>query len=154
MLWASLSEKERALRAHVAFYQGECYRILNNPKATNAYQNAIRNRYQDSIVYLRYAQVLQYQGKYRDADKNYLIYLEAHPTDYQAQAGHYACGQVEGWRKQPSRYKVSPAKEFNAKRSSNFAPAFVGENADALMLRVIAKRAKATARKNCNAPVR
>lgn len=145
-------KKERALRAHVAFYQGECYRILNNPKATNAYQNAIRNRYQDSIVYLRYAQVLQYQGKYRDADKNYLIYLEAHPTDYQAQAGHYACGQVEGWRKQPSRYKVSPAKEFNAKRSSNFAPAFVGENADALMFTSNRQEGKSNGKKKLQRP--
>lgn len=127
------AKKERDLRAHVAFYQGECYRIINNPKATNAYRNAIRNHYQDSIVYLRYAQALHYQGKYRDADKNYLIYLEAHPTDYEAQAGHYACQQIEEWRKQPSRYRVSLAKEFNAKRSSNFAPAFIGESADALM---------------------
>lgn len=44
------AKKERDLRAHVAFYQGECYRIINNPKATNAYRNAIRNHYQDSIV--------------------------------------------------------------------------------------------------------
>ena len=56
-------QKERAMKAHVAFNQGECYRILNNSRAVNAYKNAIRNKYQDSIVYLRYAQVLQYQGK-------------------------------------------------------------------------------------------
>ena len=77
--------------------------------------------------------MLQYQGKYKEADKNYLLYMEAHPTDYQARAGHYACQQVDGWRKHPSRYKISPAKEFNARRSSNFAPAFVGQEADALM---------------------
>lgn len=145
-------KKERTLRAHVAFYQGECYRILNNPKATNAYRNAIRNRYQDSIVYLRYAQVLQYQGKYREADKNYLIYLEAHPADYQAQAGHYACGKVDGWRKQPSRYKVSLAKEFNAKRSSSFAPAFVGEDADALMFTSNRQEGKSSGKKKLQRP--
>ena len=70
-------KKERAMKAHVAFNQGECYRILNNARAANAYKNAIRNKYQDSIVYLRYAQVLQYQGKYREADQQYLLYLQS-----------------------------------------------------------------------------
>ena len=126
-------QKERAMKAHVAFNQGECYRILNNARAANAYKNAIRNKYQDSIVYLRYAQVLQYQGKYREADQQYLLYLQSYPTDYQAQAGHYACQQINEWKKQNSRYKVSLSKDFNAKRSSNFAPQFIGEDADAIM---------------------
>ena len=67
--------KDKKTRAHVAFNQAECYRILNNSKAVNAYKNAIRYHYHDSIVYLHYAQVLQYQGKYKDAIKQYDIYL-------------------------------------------------------------------------------
>ena len=126
-------KKERAMKAHVAFNQGECYRILNNNKAANAYKNAIRYNYQDSIVYLRYAQVLHYQGKYKEADQQYLVYLQSYPTDYQAQAGHYACLQVGEWKKQLSRYKVSLSKDFNAKRSSNFAPQFVGTDDNSLM---------------------
>ena len=127
------SRTDKPLKAHVAFSQGECLRILNQSRALQCYQNAIRNKYQDSIVYLRLAQVQQYQGKYNEADKNYLIYLQAHPTDYVAQAGHYACTQVKDWKKEPTRYKVQPAKEFNAKRTSNFAPAFIGNSGDALM---------------------
>lgn len=125
--------KEKALKAHVAFRQGECYRILNNQKAAASYKNAIRYRYQDSIVYLRYAQVLQYQGKYKEADNQYLIYLQAHPADYVAQAGHYACNSIDGWKKQSSRYKIALSKDFNDKRSSSFAPQFIGTDADALM---------------------
>jgi peptidoglycan-associated lipoprotein len=121
------------MRAHVAFNQGECYRILNNSKAQSAYKNAIRYHYPDSIVYLHYAQVLHYQGKYKDAIKQYDIYLEAHPNDYVASAGKYACLKTEEWKKQPSRYKISPAKEFNAKRSSNFSPMFIGEDTDAII---------------------
>ncbi len=127
------SKTEKPLKAHVAFYQGECYRILNNSKAVNCYQNAIRYKYQDSIVYLHFAQALMYQGKYKEAEKNYNIYLEAHPDDYVAQAGQYACRQIPEWRKETSRYKISIAKEFNQKRTSNFAPAFIGQNGDALM---------------------
>ena len=132
-VYRNINSKDRATRARVAFQQGECYRILNNSKAMSAYKNAIRYQYPDSIVYIRYAQVLQYQGKYKDAEKQYDIYLEAHPTDYTARAGKYACRQIESWKKQPSRYKIAPAKEFNAKRSSNFAPAFIGEDGDALI---------------------
>ncbi len=133
-VYGRLSPKtDKPLKAYVAFYQGECYRILNNSKAESCYKNAIRYKYQDSIVYLHYAQVLHYQAKYKDAEKNYDIYLQAHPDDYVAQAGRYACQQVPEWKKQFTRYIVSPAKEFNQKRTSNFAPAFIGKEGDALM---------------------
>ena len=132
-VYSKVPSKNKRLRAHVAFRQGECYRILNNTKAASCYKNAIRYQCPDSLVYLRYAQILQYQGKYKDAEKQYDIYLQAHPTDYVAMAGKYACKQVETWKKQPSRYKISPAKEFNAKRSSNMAPMFTSEDGDALL---------------------
>ncbi len=127
------SKREKALKAHVAFRQGECYRILNNKHAASAYKNAIRYNYADSIVYLRYAQVLQYQGKYKEADNQYLIYLQTHPADYVAQAGHYACNSIDEWKKQSSRYKIALSKDFNDKRSSSFAPQFIGTDNNALM---------------------
>ena len=124
---------DRELKGRIAFSQGECYRILNSPKAVNSYKNAIRYKYQDSIVYLHYAQVLQYQAKYGEAEKNYAIYLEAHPDDYVARAGQYACRMMPEWKKETTRFIVSPAKEFNQKRTSNFAPAFVGKDGDVVM---------------------
>ena len=129
------AKKERNLKGYVAFQQGESYRLINNPRALNAYQSALRCKYQlqDSTVFLRLAQVQQYQGKYKDAIKNYDLYLEAHPTDYVAQAGKYACLKVEDWKKEGSRYKVSEAKAFNVKRTSNFAPMFIGQQTDAVM---------------------
>lgn len=152
-VYSHISTKtQKPLKAHVAFNQGECYRILNNSKAVNCYQNAIRNKYQDSIVYLRLAQVLQYQGKYKEADKNYVLYLEAHPTDYVAQAGHYACNQVNEWKNEPTRYKVSLAKELNQKRSSSFAPAFIGDNADALMFTSNRQEASSDTKKKLQRP--
>lgn len=126
-------KKDRELKARVAFNQGECYRILNNQRALQSYQNAIRYKYQDSIVYLRLAEVMKYQGKIKEAQKNYQIYLEAHPTDYVAQAGYYACEQIPEWKKETSRYRVSLVKEFTAKRAANFAPAIIGSEGDAIM---------------------
>lgn len=129
------AKKQRDLKGYVAYRQGECYRLINNPRAASAYQSALRCKYQlqDSTIYLHMAQVLQYQGKYKDAIKHYDSYLEKHPQDYVAQAGKYACLKVDEWKKEGSRYKISEAKEFNAKRSSNFAPMFIGSQSDALM---------------------
>ena len=146
-VYKNLKSKDRKLRAHVAFHQAECYRTLNNKKAANAYKNAIRYHYPDSIMYLHYAQVLQYQGKYKDAIKQYDIYLEQHPDDYVAQAGKYACLKVDEWKKQHSRYKIAPAKEFNAKRSSNFAPAFITADGDALVFTSNRQEQKSTEKK-------
>ena len=146
-VYKNLKSKDRKLRAHVAFHQAECYRTLNNKKAANAYKNAIRYHYPDSIMYLHYAQVLQYQGKYKDAIKQYDIYLEQHPSDYVAQAGKYACLKVDEWKQQHSRYKIAPAKEFNAKRSSNFAPAFITADGDALVFTSNRQEQKSTEKK-------
>ena len=127
------AKKQRDLKAHVCFNQGECCRILNDAKAVNSYASAIKYKYPDSIVYLRYAEALMYQGKYKDAEKAYTTYLESHPDSYQAQAGKYACQQVGEWKKVPTRYQIQLAKDFTAKRSSTFAPSFIGDNDDVIM---------------------
>ena len=129
------TKKDRDLKGYVAYRQGECYRLINNPRAANAYQSALRCKYhlKDSTVFLHAGQVLQYQGKYKDAAKSYDLYLQSHPDNYVAKAGKYACSKIDEWKKEGSRYKVKEAKEFNQKRTSNFAPMFIGDNNDALM---------------------
>ena len=112
------AKTDKPLKGYVAYKQGECYRLINNPRAANCYQSAIRCKYQlqDSTIYLHAAQVLQYQGKYKDAAKHYDLYLESHPDNYVALAGKYACSKMDEWKRETSRYKVSEAKEFNQKR--------------------------------------
>ena len=129
------TKKDRQLKGYVAYKQGECYRLINNPRAVNCYQSALRCKYQlqDSTVFLHSGQALQYQGKYKDAIKSYDSYLEAHPDDYVALAGKYACTKIDEWKKEGTRYKMQEAKEFNQKRTSNFAPMFIGDQTDALM---------------------
>ena len=129
------SKTQRDLKGYVAFRQAECYRLINNPRASSAYTNALRCKYQlqDSTVYLHAAQVLQNQGKYKEALKHYDSYLEAHPQDYVARAGKYACTKVDEWKRETSRYKVNEAKEFNQKRTSSFAPMFIGSSDDAVV---------------------
>ena len=129
------TKKDRELKGYVAYRQGECYRLINNPRAANCYQSALRCKYhlQDSTIFLHAGQALQYQGKYKDAAKSYDLYLEKHPDDYVARAGKYACTKIEEWKKEGTRYGISEAKTFNQRRTSNFAPMFIGSNTDALM---------------------
>ena len=129
------SKKDRELKGYVAFRQGECYRLINNPRAANCYQSALRCKYhlQDSTIFLNAGMVLQYQGKYKDAAKSYDLYLQSHPDNYVAQAGKFACSKIDEWKKEGSRYKISEAKEFNQRRTSNFAPMFIGDNTDAMV---------------------
>ena len=129
------TQKDRELKGYVAYRQGECYRLINNPRAASCYQSALRCKYhlQDSTIFLNAGLALQYQGKYKDAAKSYDLYLQSHPDNYVALAGKYACQKIDEWKKETSRYKVSEAKEFNAKRSGNFAPMFIGNNTDAMM---------------------
>lgn len=131
-LYSRVPAKERQLRARVAFRQGECYRKLNHQRTVAAYQNAIRNQYRDSIVYLRHAQALHQTGKYSDAVKSYDLYLKAYPNHTVALGGKYACLQMDQWRKSPTRYQVKIANDLNHKRSNNFAPSFIGLSADAI----------------------
>ncbi|MBO7458864.1 MAG: membrane lipoprotein lipid attachment site-containing protein, partial [Paludibacteraceae bacterium] len=129
------TKKDRQQKGYVAYKHGESYRLINNPRAENSYQIALRCKYQlqDSTVFLHSGQALQYQGKYKDAIKSYDSYLEAHPDDYVALAGKYACTKIDEWKKEGTRYKMQEAKEFNQKRTSNFAPMFIGDQTDALM---------------------
>ena len=129
------TKTQRDLKGYVAFRQGECYRLINNPRAANCYTNALRCKYQsqDSTIYLHAAQVLQYQGKYKEALKHYESYLEAHPDNYVARAGKFACIKIDEWKRETTRYKISEAKEFNQRRTSNFAPMYIGDNTDAIM---------------------
>ena len=129
------TQKNRELKGYVAYRQGECYRILNHPRAVNCYQSALRCKYhlQDSTIFLHAGQALQYQGKYKDAAKSYELFLESHPDNYVAQASRYACVKIDEWKRESSRYKIAEAKEFNQKRTSNFAPMFIGNQSDALM---------------------
>ena len=148
------SKKDRELKGYVAYRQGECYRMINNPRATSCYQSALRCKYhlQDSTIFLNAGLALQYQGKYKDAAKSYELYLESHPDNYVAQAGKYACLKIDEWKKETSRYKVSEAKEFNQKRTGNFAPMFIGSTSDALMFTSNRQESKTKGKKTLKRP--
>lgn len=122
--------KEKSMRAEVNYRMGECYHYINNiPRATSSYKNAIKFKYQEPIVYLKYAEVLYMQNKVSDAKKNYLLYLESDSSNTQAKNGVIACDSIAKWNLK-TRYSIKEAKQFYSRRSSNFCPAFSGDAED------------------------
>ena len=132
-VYSSLTSKEKAQRGRIAFRQAECYRLTNQGRAEQAYLNAIRYNYQDSIVYLHFAQVLQQNGKYADALKNYELYLAKDTSNVVAKNGIKSCTFMAVWKNVPSRYVVKRSADFNLRRSSNFSPAYMGSNTDQIV---------------------
>ncbi len=124
------SQKQKKLKAEVCFKQGECYRAMgSHARATKSYTQAIKYKYNDSIVYLDNAKSLHALGRYADAAKNYEIYLQNQPDDRTALAGLEGAKNAQAWSKTPSRYVVKLAAELNSKKNSDFAPAFMGKEA-------------------------
>ena len=132
-VYSGLTSNEKSQRGRTAFRQAECYRLTNQGRAEQAYMNAIRYNYSDSIVYLHYAQVLQRNGKYAEAAKNYEIFLTKDTASQVAKNGIISCKLVAEWKAVPSKFVVKRSTEFNSRRSSSFSPAFMGTNTDQLV---------------------
>ena len=134
-----LTSSEKAPRAHVSFYRGECYRRINQPlKAENEYRKSIRYTYPNDTVFLRLAQTLHKNGKYTEAATQYETFLKNHPDDSLALNGLYACHRIEQWFKTPVHYQVKKATELNL-RKGNFSPVLIPTEYNTLIFTSSAK---------------
>ncbi|MBQ5574189.1 MAG: OmpA family protein [Bacteroidaceae bacterium] len=116
--------KEKPLRAERAYMMADCYRRINYiPRAMAAYQNAIRYKYPDTLAYRYLADMQLRNGEYKNAAKNYNIYLEAFPDDELALNGLQSATQSLEWKQNPTRYIVKKDALFNSKYS-DFSPAY------------------------------
>ena len=122
--YSSTPSSEKPLRAERAYMMADCYRRINYiPRALAAYQNAIRYKYPDSIAYKYLADMQLRSGEYKNAIKNYGIYLEYAPDDIIAVNGLQSATQSSEWKKNPTRYIVKKDALFNSKYS-DFSPAY------------------------------
>ena len=122
--YSSTPSSEKPLRAERAYMMADCYRRINYiPRALAAYQNAIRYKYPDSIAYKYLADMQLRSGEYKNAIKNYGIYLEYAPYDIIAVNGLQSATQSSEWKKNPTRYIVKKDALFNSKYS-DFSPAY------------------------------
>lgn len=124
--------EERLQRGEVALKMAECYRRLSQfPRASAAYQNALRYGAGDSTTVLALARSLHAEGKYAPAIQAYEQYLETDPDSESAQIGLSGARGAMSAKADPTRYVVKQHKLVNSRRS-DYAPMLAGENDDML----------------------
>lgn len=111
-------------KRRILFRIAESYRLTNNiRRAEFAYVRAIRSKYSDPVIYLRYAQVLKKRQKYEDAITQFKKYKEKVPDDPRADRGIESCKLAKDWQENPTRYEVDADRRIND-RESDFAPMY------------------------------
>lgn len=134
--------KDKPKRGERSWKMAECYRHINfTAKAIGAYQNAIRYKYPDSMAVLYLAQMQHKQGDYKNAAKNYQLFLDSVPGDPRAIKGMQGCTQAQIWKKKPTLHTVKKEPLFNSRRS-DFAPVLYGDEWDQLFLTSTRPQAK------------
>ena len=129
-VYRNLKPDQRAMRGVVSFEMAEAYRKLNMPmRASNSYANAIRYNYPDTLMHLRYAQMLHREGKYKDALDAYEYFLKSDSANYMAQAGVAGVMLAEELRNNPTRHQVYSMTIFNSNRSE-FSPMLAKDDSE------------------------
>jgi peptidoglycan-associated lipoprotein len=111
------------------FYKiGECYRILGNARsAVLWYKKAVRQEYQDPVLFLRYGQMLLVNEQYEEATEEFKKYRELVPDDPRGSVGLESCEAAVVWTDNPTGYIVENMRTFNS-RQRDFSPAYVNES--------------------------
>ena len=131
--YAGIPSKEKELRASTAFKLGESYRRISYvPRALAAYQNAVRYKYPDSIVYRHLADMQRISGKIKDAETNYKIALEYDPEDRLARNGLESCSLIQELKDNPTRYSVKKDNLMNG-RYADWSPVYASEGYDQII---------------------
>lgn len=141
--YSRTATKDKTKRGERAWKMAECYRRINfSAKALGAYQNAIRYNYTDSMAYLYLAQMQHKQGDYKNATKNYQIFLDEYdPDNLLAKNGLIGCAQAPGWKERPTLHTIRKEPILNSRRS-DFSPALFGDDWDQLYLSTTRPQAK------------
>lgn len=128
-VYRNIKPEERPLRGVVAYEMAETYRRLNAAtRAANAYANAIRYNYPDTLMYLRYAQMLHKEGKYLQAQKAYSDFISMDGSNLLALSGLKGSDAALQWKENPTRYVVKRMDVLNSNRGE-FSPMLVENDA-------------------------
>lgn len=137
-------KEERPQRGYVAYKMGLCYDKLNmSPRASAAFQNAIRYEYADSTAIFLLAKSLHAEGKYPQAIAAYDAYLAKDSTNELARMRRLGCERAIKMKQNPTRYVVKNAKLFNSRRA-DFCPMLHGDDGDELYFTSSTEKATGT----------
>jgi peptidoglycan-associated lipoprotein len=112
----------------IFFKIGECYRILGDARsAVLWYKKAVREEYQDPIIFLRFGQMLLVNEQYDEANEEFRKYVELVPDDPRGGIGIESCEAAIVWNENPTGYIVENMRVFNS-RERDFSPAYINES--------------------------
>jgi peptidoglycan-associated lipoprotein len=119
---------DKEQKTAIFFKVGECYRILGDARsAVLWYKKAIREDYQDPIIFLRYGQMLLVSEQYDEAREEFKKYQELVPDDPRGGIGIESCEAAIVWIENPTGYIVENMRDFNS-RQRDFSPAYINES--------------------------
>ena len=119
---------DREQKTAIFFKVGECYRIIGDAKAASLwYSKALREDYQDPVIFLRQGQMLLVNEKYTEAEDEFKKYRDLVPDDPRGEIGFESCQAAIVWTQNPTGYIIENMKVFNS-RERDFSPAFVNES--------------------------
>ena len=131
--YSTTPRADKEARGARAFLMGECYRRINSiSKAEGAYRNAVRYNYVDTTTYFWLAETQRMQGNYKDARKNYELYLNLKPDDRRTKTGLESCTLGPKMKAEGSNYTVHAAPLFTSRRA-DYCPVLFGEKFDQLV---------------------
>lgn len=119
---------DRTQKTAILFRIGECYRILGDARSAELwYRKAVREDFQDPIIFLRYGQMMLINEKYEEAEDEFRRYMDLVPDDPRGSNGVESCQAAVNWKDNPTAYVVENMRYFNS-RQRDFSPAFVNES--------------------------
>ena len=111
----------------ILFKIGECYRILGDARSAELwYKKAVREDYQDPIIFLRFGQMMLINEKYTEAEEQFNKYMELVPDDPRGRVGIESCKAAVSWKDNPSGYIVENMRYFNS-RQRDFSPGYIND---------------------------
>jgi len=118
---------DKTQKTDILFNIGECYRILGDSRSAELwYRKAVREDYQDPLIYLRLGQMMLINEKYEDAVEQFKQYVELVPDDPRGNIGIESCEAAVTWKENPTGYIVDDVRYFSS-RQRDFSPAYVNE---------------------------
>jgi peptidoglycan-associated lipoprotein len=118
---------DKEQKTAIFFKVGECYRIIGDARSSVLwYKKAVREDYQDPIIFLRYGQMLLVGEEYEEAEEEFKKYQELVPDDPRGEIGIESCKAAIVWAANPTGYIVENMRTFNS-RQRDFSPAFINE---------------------------
>ncbi len=116
--------EDEDVKKEVMVKLAECHMALYNYKqAEDWYAKAIKAEFQDTTIFLYYANTLKSQGRYDEALTEYKKYGEFKPDDRRAAKEIKACELAMQWKEKPTRYKVTNVEGINS-YLNDYAPTY------------------------------